>query len=720
MRHSRKILSVLLALVLALSMIPAALAAEGETPATEGETHITILCTSDMHGDIWGYDYASNKETDAGGMARLYTYVQQVRSENPNTLLLDAGDDIQGTIMTDDLFNKKPERVHPVIAAMNFMKFDAMTVGNHEFNWGLENMKAILGQAEFPVLCANVRDAQGATAVGKDWTMLEAGGVKIALIGVTSPSVPRWDGGKPGIDACTYEDASEAVKRTIAEIGDQADIIMVSAHMGLEAEYYVAADDRRDSAAKILEVNPEVDVLQVGHTHSTVNEKIGDVPVAGVRSLCAEVARIDLTLDKDKKITGSTVEIVPMKDVTPSQEIRDLKVVADAQQEAVSFINDNVLGSTTARFQSDNEINGIAQGWIEDTAVMDLINKVQLEKSGADVSAAALFKYESDLPAGDIKYNNIFDIYKYDNTLYRVKITGAELKEYMEWSAGYYNTWKEGDINISFDPEFRDYKYDMFAGVNYEIDISQPVGQRIKNLTFKGEPLKDDQQLTLAVNNYRFSSTVSGMLAAGDEAKEWESSESIRDMLVEYFAKNSPVEPTVDNNWKIVGIDLQLDNPERAEIIKKINAGEIESPKNKAYNLGGAEVQGNLIFDGNAADVATVTGADNETYYRLREVAALAAGTKGAFDVTWTPETGVTIVKGTDYTAETAPAAKGEAVSGTLTVTVGEETEEITVVNVGDSNYVSAAGLTALLGVLTVEADGVLTVSVPVNTGIGG
>ena len=232
MRHSRKILSVLLALVLALSMIPAALAAEGETPATEGETHITILCTSDMHGDIWGYDYASNKETDAGGMARLYTYVQQVRSENPNTLLLDAGDDIQGTIMTDDLFNKKPERVHPVIAAMNFMKFDAMTVGNHEFNWGLENMKAILGQAEFPVLCANVRDAQGATAVGKDWTMLEAGGVKIALIGVTSPSVPRWDGGKPGIDACTYEDASEAVKRTIAEIGDQADIIMVSAQIG--------------------------------------------------------------------------------------------------------------------------------------------------------------------------------------------------------------------------------------------------------------------------------------------------------------------------------------------------------------------------------------------------------------------------------------------------------------------------------------------------------
>jgi len=115
---------------------------------------------------------------------------------------------------------------------------------------------------------------------------------------------------------------------------------------------------------------------------------------------------------------------------------------------------------------------------------------IQLEASGADVSAAALFKDTSDLPEGDINYGNIFDIYKYDNTLYRVKLTGAELKEYMEWSAGYYNTWKEGDINISFDPEFRDYKYDMFAGVDYEIDISKPVGERITNLKYQVSDLR--------------------------------------------------------------------------------------------------------------------------------------------------------------------------------------------------------------------------------------
>ena len=538
MRHAKKLFSVLLALALAVSLLPAALAAEAE-----GETHITILATSDMHSDIWGYDYASNKETTNSGMARLYTYIQQVREENPNTLLIDAGDDIQGTIMSDDLFNKKPEREHPVIAAMNYMGYDAMTVGNHEFNWGIDTMKTILGQADFPILAANVRNADGSSVIGEDWVILDAGGVKIAVIGVTSPSVPRWDGGKPGIDGCTYEDVSVAVKRAIEEIGDQADIIMVSAHVGLEAEFYIAEDDRRDAAEKILEVNPEVDVLQVAHTHQTVNTTVGDVPVAGVRSTGVEIARFDLTLDADKNIIDSTVEIVSMADVEPSQEIRDIPQVKDGHAEAVAYINDNVLGSTTARFQSDNEITGIAQGWIEDTAVMDLINTVQLEKSGADVSAAALFKYESDLPEGEIKYNNIFDIYKYDNTLYRIKITGAELKTYMEWSAGYYNTWKPGDINISFDPDFRDYKYDMFAGVNYEIDISQPVGQRIKNLTFKGEPLADDQELTLAVNDYRLSSTVNSFLADPEGAKEWQSSESIRDMLVEYFDNYSPVEP---------------------------------------------------------------------------------------------------------------------------------------------------------------------------------
>ena len=229
--RGRHLLSLLASAALLASLLPAAFAAEAE-----GEKHITILGTSDMHGNIWGYSYEDNAETDNNGMARLYTYIQQVRAENPNTFLVDAGDDIQGTIMTDDLYNKTPEEPHPVVTAMNYMGYDAMTLGNHEFNWGIPTMQAILGQASFPVLAANVTGAQGEPVTGAGWTIVERGGVKLAVIGVVTPDVPIWDSGKDGIDDAVYEAANVAVGKAIDEIGDQADVIMVSAHMGMYAE----------------------------------------------------------------------------------------------------------------------------------------------------------------------------------------------------------------------------------------------------------------------------------------------------------------------------------------------------------------------------------------------------------------------------------------------------------------------------------------------------
>lgn len=581
-------------IVLALAVMAALPAASA---AAEGEKTVTILGTSDMHGNIWGYSYEDNTETTNNGMARLYTYIQEVRAENPATFLIDDGDDIQGTIMTDDLYNKTPEEEHPMMAAMNYMGFDSMTLGNHEFNWGIPTMQTILSQAEFPVLAANVRDADGNYVTGAGWTIIEREGIKLAVVGVVTPDIPIWDGGKEGIEDCTYEGASDAVKAALEEIGDQADIIMVSAHMGLVAEF--DEENGTDSAQKILDDNPEIDILQVGHYHIVVNDKQGNTVIGGVRNAARDIARFDLTLDADNNVIDSTVEIVDMDGVEPSQEIREIPLIAEAHQKTIDFINGSTgedgeggtpLGSTTAKFQPENEIMGIPSGRIMDTPVMDLINKVQLENSGADVSAAALFKDTSDLPEGDINYGNIFDIYKFDNTLYRVTVTGKELKAYMEWSAECYNQWVPGDINISFDPEYPDYLYDMFAGVDYEIDLSEPKGQRIKNVMFQGEPLSDDQTLTLAVNNYRYSSALKS-LGLIEGTKEWESSNSIRDMIVAYFAENSPVEPEVDNNWKIVGVDLELDNPLRAEIVEKINNGEIDIPYAKSFNINDYEAE---------------------------------------------------------------------------------------------------------------------------------
>ena len=725
MKFGKRLLPVLLSLSMAVSMLPAAaLAAEADT----GEKHLTILGTSDMHGNIWGFSYEDNSETANNGMARLYTYIQQVRAENPNTILIDAGDDIQGTIMTDDIYNKTPEEPHPVITAMNYMGYDAMTLGNHEFNWGIPTMQTILSQAEFPVLAANVTDADGELVTGAGWTIVERDGVKVAIIGVVTPDVPIWDGGKEGIDGAVFEAANTAVGKAIDEIGDQADVIVVSAHMGMYAEF--DEEGGSDSAQKILDDNPEIDVLQVAHNHVVVNEKQGDVVIGGVRNGGRDIARFDLTLDADNNVVDATVEIVDMTDVTPSQEIRDIPLVAEAHQKTIDYIAGGTdesgeplppLGSTTAKFQPENEIRGIPAGRVMDTAVMDLINQIQLENSGADVSAAALFKDTSDLPEGDINYGNIFDIYKFDNTLYRVTVTGAELKAYMEWSAECYNQWEEGDINISFDPEYPDYLYDMFAGVEYEIDLSKPKGERIQNVMFKGEPLQDDQTLTLAVNNYRYSSALKAQnIISG--TREWESSNSIRDMIVAYFAEHSPVEPTVDNNWKIVGVDLSEDNPRRAELIGYINDGLLDTPYAESYNLADYDVlvaqaqanaaaqAGNVSVDGQMSKV-DAADLDGIRYYRLRDLAVSLKGTAAAFNVEWDGQ--VIVTKGGEYTAEAlaAHAADAAVEAASIVITVDGAPVEVSVLLISGNYYVTAAGLNALLGVTVETVGDVLTIT---------
>ena len=721
MKHGKKLLSVLLALVMVLALLPSA------AFAAEGEKHITILGTSDMHGNIWGFSYEDSKETDNNGMARLYTYIQQVRAENPNTILIDAGDDIQGTIMTDDIYNKIPEEPHPVVAAMNYMGYDAMTLGNHEFNWGIDTMQKILSQAQFPVLAANVKDTSGGFVTGAGWTIVEKDGVKVAVIGVVTPDVPIWDGGKEGVEACTYEAANTAVKNAIAEIGDGADVIVVSAHMGMYAEF--DEDGGSDSAQKILDDNPEIDVLQVAHNHVVVSETQGDTVIGGVRNGGRDIARFDLTLDQNNHVTDATVEIVDMTGVTPSQALRDIELVKESHQKTIDFITGGgsgedgeggaALGSTTAKFQPVDEIAGLPEGKLQDTAVMDLINKVQLENSGADVSAAALFKDTSDLPEGDINYGNIFDIYKFDNTLYRVTVTGKELKGYMEWAAACYNQWVPGDINISFDPEYPGYLYDMFAGVDYEIDLSQPKGERIKNVMFKGAPLQDDQTLTLAVNNYRYSSALKAQyLIAGK--KEWESTNSIRDMIVAYLDEHAPISPEVDNNWKSVGVDLSLDDPRRQEIIDLVNAGRLDTPYDKSYNLADYDaIIASTAPAGNVAVNGTVVGSaftyqidDGAVYYRLRDLAFALKDTSVAFNVEWNGQM-VVITKGAAYTAEPIQDSPMSPafMETTLSVLADGQVEVAAALMSPGYHCITAEGLAALLGLSVTEADGVLTIT---------
>ena len=721
-----KLLSGVLCAALLVSLAPAAFAADTGTT-------LTILGTSDLHGNVWGYSYESMTESTGDGMARISTYVSQVRAENPNTILVDAGDSIQGTIMTDDLYSDKAAN-HPVMAAMNYMKYDAWTLGNHEFNWGVDNLKTVMAQSNAPVLAANIKNADGSYFTGKGWTIVEKGGVSVAIIGVDTPNIPRWDGTKQGISDLKFEPLVDGVKQAVTEIGDKADIIMVTAHAGYDSEY--TADD---AASAILTACPEVDLLQCAHTHTTYINNDGAVPIGQTKNNAGEVVRYDVTLDAGKNITSAKVETVSMKDVAVDEGLRAVPAIKDAQDKTVSFIKDNVLGHAAADFQPADEIKGIPAGRMEDTAVIDLIGTVQLENSKADVTAVALFKDTSDLKKGDLNYGNVFDIYTFPNVLYTVKVTGKEMKAYMEWAAECWNQWVPGDVTLSFNQAKPSYLHDHFIGLNYEVNLSKPAGERIENVTFKGAPLTDDQTLTLCVNDYRFSGLKTAGIISGE--KEWESSNSVRDMIVEYLAKHDPLEPVVDNNWTITGVDLQKDSAGRKAILDKINAGTLAAPYYKSVNLNEAN---NVIVNGllhsanvlslassNAThlkDLAAAAAGENAhpSYYRLRDLATALKGTDGAFNVEW--NNGVVVTAGGEYTADALPveripaAATQDLAAAPLTLTLDGAAATVTAVVYEGNYYITADGLASLLGVTATEADEVLTITAAAkgNTSTGG
>lgn len=565
--------------------------------------HLTILGTSDTHSNLYGYTYEDQTETTNNGVARISTFVKEIRASNPNTILIDTGDTFQGTILADAVYNKMLDVTHPVSKVFNHMKYDAMVLGNHEFNFGMSFVDKIVKELDMPVLAANAVYKDG-RKLAEPYTIIERAGLKIGILGLTNPNAPRWDGEK--VDSVDFSSVPEVGKKyaKILKEDEKVDILIVAAHVGMIPEY--DEENGSDGAEKLLEEVPYIDVLLLGHYHTKSNEIIGNTLVGSPRNSGRDVVKFDLIIEKkDGKvvIVDRSVTTVDMDGIEPDQEIRDL--IEKEHKATIDFINGEgdsesgisgggIFGEATADFQPKNEIEGIPEGKLRDTAVIDLIAKVQLEVSGADVTSVALFQDKSDIKAGKINYGDLFNIYKYDNTLYTVDVTGKELKAYMEWSAQHYNTWKPGDITISFDENVPGYLYDMFEGVEYKIDLSKPVGERIVDVKFKGEPLRDDQILTLAVNNYRYSSGLkANKLISGN--KKWESPKAIRDYLAEYIQRVGVISPEVSNNWEIVGVDLN--HPLRDEIIKLVNDKKLPVPYYKSLNIYELEEAG-IIKDG--------------------------------------------------------------------------------------------------------------------------
>ncbi|CAL9602982.1 bifunctional metallophosphatase/5'-nucleotidase [Streptomyces sp. enrichment culture] len=570
---------------------PAAEAAQDHRPGKPGHPvkrySLTVMGTTDLHGHVFNWDYFkdaeySDKAGNAMGLARIATLVNQVREEKGrrNTLLLDAGDTIQGTPLTYyyakvDPITTKGGPVHPMARAMNAIGYDAAALGNHEFNYGIETLRKFEDQLDFPLLGANAVDAKSLRPAFPPYFMKTfhvpgAKPVKVAVLGLTNPGIAIWDKayvqGKlafPGLE----EQAAKWVPK-LRSMG--ADVVVVSAHSGTSgtSSYGDQVPYVENAAAEVARKVPGIDAILVGHAHveipelKVVNEQTGRTVVLSEPLCYAErLTLFDIGLEFRKgrwEVESVSASLRDSRTVADDPEIT--RLLADQHKKVVAYVN-QVVGRATETLTT-------VEARYKDAPIIDLITKVQEDVVKAALAGteyaslpvlaqASPFSRTSQIPAGDVTIRDLSSLYVYDNTLVAKLLTGAQLRAYLEYSAEYYVQTAPGAVvdvekltNAGGRP---DYNYDYVSGLSYDIDIAQPAGSRIRNLTFGGAPLDDAQRFVLAVNNYRANG--GGAFPHVASAKElWSESTEIRTRIAEWVTAKGVLDPKdfASADWKLV------------------------------------------------------------------------------------------------------------------------------------------------------------------------
>jgi len=518
--------------------------------APAAELKITLLATTDLHGNLFPYDYYTAQPA-ARGLAKIATLIEAARAENPNSLLIDCGDVIQGTplesVYQEHVQKGDPPFEHdPMMLAMNAIGYDAMVVGNHEFNFGLKNLAKARLDARFPWISSNILAAADVRPFAP-YFLKTVQGVKIAIIGVTTPLIPDWEA-EEHYRGYHFESGVDAVQRAVAELRERErpDIVIVAAHAGLDRDN--AGDSRENMVRKIATEVPGIDAIVFGHTHQQLASlQIGNVLLMQPKNWGISLGRMDFVLEPKEtsgwKIVSKSSRLIPVtRDTTADAKILD--IARPYHQLAESYLNTPVA---EAPVSLDSRL-----ARVEDSALIDAIQEVQLYYSKADVSFASSFNARVSIPKGPITIRQIAALYIYENQLYVVEGNGKMVRDALENSARYYNTCASDCLHGPLiNPAVIGYNYDMAEGVDYEIDLTQAPGRRISHLLWRGKPLDDQQPLRIAVNNYRAGGSAGYSMFRGAKIV-WRSPDEIRDLVIQYFSEHKTLPAQPVNNWRVV------------------------------------------------------------------------------------------------------------------------------------------------------------------------
>jgi 2',3'-cyclic-nucleotide 2'-phosphodiesterase/3'-nucleotidase len=591
--------------ILSSAAAAGALTAAGMSPAEASKRRpphrsgapvkLTIMGTTDLHGCVFNWDYFKNieyKDTAGNniGLAKVATLVEAVRLQRgrANTLMIDAGDTIQGTPLDYYFARIAPitrHKMHPMAAAMNHIGYDAAALGNHEFNYGIPLLRTFADQLHFPLLGANALDARTGLPAFRPYVIktVKVRGerpIKVGILGLTNPGIAIWD--KANVEGkMTFPGLVEQAKIWVPRMrASGVDVVVVAAHSGAttSSSYGDALPFPENAATLVAQQVPGIDAILVGHAHEEIPERRVANETTGRVVVLTEPLRwgmrlslIDLTL---LKVRGRWVVQSVGSSILNSNTVAEdphVKKLLTADHEAVVTYVNAVIGTSTAAMSC-------ATARYEDTAALDFINLVQGQAVRAAIagtpaallpmlSIAAPFYKDANIPAGDVSVRDVAGLYIYDNTLVGITFTGAEVKAYLERSAVYFKQvtgtgpFIPADLTNAVTAEAPkgtpDYNYDVMGGLDaplkYDIDVSQAPGARIVNLTYDGAEIKADAEFVVAINNYRQSGG-GGFPGVKTAPVVYNAQAEVRQLIIDWVTSHKVIDPPTfaSIDWRLV------------------------------------------------------------------------------------------------------------------------------------------------------------------------
>ena len=519
--------------------------------------HLVLVATTDVHGHATEWDYVADRPFP-GGLSRAATVIDSLRARYPGrVIVVDAGDLIEGEPFADYYARVAPRDPHPAIEAMNLIGYDVATPGNHEFDYGLPVFERAVAAATFRYVSGNIRVLPEDSLEFPPYAVLRRNGVRVGIAGFTTPGVMVWSR-KAVRGRVRVAPIAESAAKVLPALRRESDVVVAVLHSGMEeaSSYDTTGVGPENAAIALARLPVRPDLVVVGHTHRWMRDSIlGGVHFVQPKPYAQTLAVVHLDVVRAggrwraARIRAESVDLAGVA-VSPRLAARQAPL-----RTAVREWANQSLGESRGPMPA-------ALGRAEPTPIISFIQRVQRARTGAELSSATAFNTSAGFPDGDVRLRDVFALYPYENTLRAVRLSGAQLKAYLEESVRYYTTDSVG--RAALDPTVFGYSYDMVSGANYDIDLRLPVGSRIRNLTFKGQPVAPTDSFTMAVNSYRQSGG-GGFTMIRDAPVVYDRDENIRDLLVAEVRSRGHLDPGdyAEANWRIIP-------PEMADQVRRL------------------------------------------------------------------------------------------------------------------------------------------------------